>query len=462
MAKRGTAAANFAVIDRIKTAANLPTAPDEAIGAPSNGSQPPKSDQNGADDNETITGLAALPLLQYERVRKNEAKKLGIRESALDKLVRVHRPVLTSTHTLQGTAVKLADIDPWPDHVNGADVLDAIAERFTRYVALPDGAANVLALWCGHVHVFEVFQCSPRLNITSPEKQCGKTTLRDAISLFVQRPILTENLTTAVLFRLVDGQSPVMLADEYDCWLGYNEELRGLLNAGHRKGAMVYRCEGDNNEVRAFSAYAPAVLCGIGSLPGALHDRSIVIRLERARRGEIRARFDSRHVEAESQLCRKLARWCTDLRNEIEACDPKMPDAVFNRLADNWRPLFAIAEVAGGEWPQRCADAFIKLTNRATDDVETLRVMLLADIQQLFASDRMFSKDLIERLAELKERPWPEICRGKPITERWLARNLGAFDIRSKTLRIGDERAKGYEITDFQDTFDRYIQTDLA
>jgi putative DNA primase/helicase len=166
---------------------------------------------------------------------------------------------------LQGTAVKLADIDPWPDHVNGADVLDAIAERFTRYVALPDGAADVLALWCGHVHVFEVFQCSPRLNITSPEKQCGKTTLRDAISLFVQHPILTENLTTAVLFRLVDGQSPVMLADEYDCWLGYNEELRGLLNAGHRKGAMVYRCEGDNNEVRAFSAYAPAVLCGIGS-----------------------------------------------------------------------------------------------------------------------------------------------------------------------------------------------------
>src|SRR5262249_8711135 len=131
------------------------------------------------------------------------------------------------------------------------------------------------------------------------EKQSGKTTLRDVCAEFVARPILTENTTCAVLFRLVSAQFPTLLADEYDSWIKDNEELRGLLNAGHRRGAIVHRCEGEDNEVRGFAVFAPVMLGGIGALPGTLHDRSIVFRLARATRDEIktRARFDSRHVE---------------------------------------------------------------------------------------------------------------------------------------------------------------------
>ncbi len=295
------------------------------------------------------------------------------------------------------------------------------------------------------------------MNISSPERGCGKTTLRDVVSLFIPRPILTENLSVAVLFRLVDAGAPVILADEYDAWLRDNEELRGLLNAGHRRGAKVYRCEGDGHEVRAFKAYTPAVLCGIGALPVTLHDRSIVLRLERAKRGELRARFDPRRVDSEEEIRRKLARWCADNRERIAAGDPTLPEGLFNRQADNWRPLFAIAEAAGGDWPKRCADAFAQVTNRNDADAESLRVNLLADIRELFACERMFSKDLIDTLRQMSERPWPEVCRGKPITERWLARNLAGFGIHSKTLRIGDERAKGYEVAEFSEAFERYL-----
>jgi putative DNA primase/helicase len=445
----------------------IPAAPNEKS------TQGPAKGTGNSGDDETITRLAALSLLEYDRIRKDEAKRIGCREPTLDSLVNAKRLLLRppgESDNLQGAAVQLADVELWPEAVDGAEVLAAIAGSFSRYVVLPDGAVVVLPLWCAHTHVYNAFQCSPRLNACSPEKQCGKTTLRDVAALFVPRPILTENMTTAVLFRLAAAQSPTILADECDGWIAGNEELKSLFNSGHRKGGIVMRCEGDQNELRAFATYTPAMLCGIGSLPSTLHDRSIVIQLERAKRGEIKARFDSRHVEGEIDLCRKLARWCNDNREAIEACDPKLPETAFNRVADNWRPLFAIAEIAGSDWPQRCADAFAKLTS-SNADADSVRVELLTDIRKVFAGewpsppdgqdplpiDRAFSRTLVETLCGMTERPWPEVNRGKPITERWLARNLTAFGIKSGNTRIDEKQAKGYERSVFEDTFARYL-----
>lgn len=361
---------------------------------------------------------------------------------------------------LQGSAVSLPDVELWPEAVNGADTLNKIAETFARYVALPEGAADVLALWVAHAHCFTAFLCSPRLNICSPEKRCGKTTLRDVVAVLVPRPLLMENLSVAVLFRLVNAHAPTILADECDAWLRENEELRGLLNSGHRRGGQAFRCVGDNNEVRGFQVFAPAMLCGIGTLPSTLHDRSIVIRLERAKPGELKERFDSRRVDREKELCRKLARFVADNAARLEACDPVLPAGAFNRLADNWRPLFAVAEIAGGDWPQRAADAFAKLNGQDDADAQGIGTMLLADIRQAFAenrAERIFSKSLVETLCAMTDRPWLEAHKAKPITETWLAHRLRAFGISSRTLRIGDNRAKGYELADFTEAFERYL-----
>jgi putative DNA primase/helicase len=349
----------------------------------------------------------------------------------------------------------------WPETINGASVLDKVAERFCRYLRLPDGAADVLALWCAHSHAFKAFLCSPRLNISSPERGCGKTTLRDVVALFVPRPVLTENMSIAVLFRVVAAHAPTILADEYDAWLKDNEELRGLFNAGHRRGATVLRCEGDNNEVRAFAAYAPAVLCGIGALPGTLHDRSIVIRLQRAKPGEVCARFDPRHTKHEQELCQKLARWCADNSTQLEAADPVLPDRVFNRLADNWRPLFAIAEIAGGDWPQRVATAFAKLNSHDDEEAQSIIIMLLADIRQVFANrhvERLSSSELADALVNMEGRPWVEFGRNeKPLTATKMSRMLTRFGISSSTKRVGEETFTGFDLDQFTDAFDRYL-----
>ena len=410
-------------------------------------------------DTETFDRLAKLSVADYDRCREREAKRLKIRVATLDAEADSRR-TKESDSALQGSKPVLADVEPWPEAVKGSEVLNAIAETFYRYVALPDGGADALALWCAHAHSFKAFLCSPRLNICSPEKRCGKTTLRDVVAVFVPRPLLMENLSVAVLFRLVNAHAPTILADEYDAWLYDNEELRGLLNSGHRRGGQAFRCVGDNNEVRGFQVFAPAVLCGIGALPGTLHDRSIVVRLERAKPGELRERFDSRRVDREKELCRKLAQWCADNATRLESCEPMLPSGAFNRLADNWRPLFAIAEFAGGDWPQRAAAAFAKLNSQDDAEAQGAGVTLLEDVRQAFVenrADKMFSKTLVETLCAMSDRPWPEAHRGKPITETWLARRLQTFGIGSRTLRIGDDRAKGYKVGDFTEAFERYL-----
>jgi len=249
-------------------------------------------------------------------------------------------------------------------------------------------------------------------------------------------------------------------------YLHQADELRGLLNAGHKRGACAYRCEGAGNAIRAFKAFAPAVLAGIGELPPTLHDRSILVPLVPAEPGQLRARFDEHRTELEKTLARKLARWARDNFNALAACDPLLPASAFNRLADNWRPLFAVAQIVGGDWPQRAADAFAKLTpslilgpensQRSTLDSQ----LLLRDIREIFArhaTQRLFSTTLVDSLRALPERPWSGANNGdKPITVARLGRRLGVFGIRSQTIRIGHLRAKGYDLADFAQDFARF------
>src|SRR5262249_44080365 len=157
--------------------------------------------------------------------------------------------------------------EPWLEPVDGAAVLAQVSDRFRHYLVLPPGAAEAFTLWSAHAHCFSAFIQSPRLNISSPEPGCGKTTALDVIATLTPPPPL--------LFRLVHQSHPPRPRDEVDARLPQAEELRGLLNAGHKRGACAYRCEGEGNAGRPFRAFGPAVLAGIGQLTGTLHDRSI-------------------------------------------------------------------------------------------------------------------------------------------------------------------------------------------
>lgn len=227
--------------------------------------------------------LSKLPIVQYERERVAVAERLGMRASVLDAAVKAARPTDTKG---QGRSLVLPSIEPWPSPVNGAELLDEICGLISRYIVLPLESIAAVALWIVHTHCFDCFAHSPRLAIISPEKGCGKTTLLDVLYCLVARPLDTANATVSAIFRIVELAKPTLLIDEADTFLGDNDELRGILNAGHRRGGQVTRTVGEDHEPRQFSTWAPAAIAMIGRLPDTLNDRSIIVSLKRRKASE--------------------------------------------------------------------------------------------------------------------------------------------------------------------------------
>jgi hypothetical protein len=195
----------------------------------------------------------------------------------------------------------------------------------------------------------------------------------------------------------------------------------------------------------------------IGTLPDTLQDRSVIVSLRRKAPGETVSRVD---VDFENeclgirQACR---RWGDDHLHILKTTKPDIPTTNNDRVTDNWTPLLAIADVAGGEWPELIRKSMLGMLDSADDSIGP---KLLYDIQDIFNShmgERIFSDDLVEALKDKKESPWCDWSRGRGLSQNGLARLLKPFGIYSKTMRIGEKRRKGYELESYNDAFKRYI-----
>jgi len=236
----------------------------------------------------------------------------------------------------QGRALLLESPEPWPEPVDGAELLDMQSATFRQFVALPEHAAAALALWTLHTHCFEGGAITPRLAITSPQKGCGKTTVLDVLGTLVAKPLPAANITPAAMFRVIEAARPTLLVDEADSFLKRNDELRGIINSGHAINGAVLRTVGDNHEPRQFSTWAPVAVAAIGTLPETITDRSIPIQMRRARPDEKVQKFRSdRPPPGVHDLVRKAARWADDNMLAVRESDPEMPGALYNRAADN-------------------------------------------------------------------------------------------------------------------------------
>jgi Protein of unknown function (DUF3631) len=351
---------------------------------------------------------------------------------------------------------RFADV---PDET-GAQVLDDTVAHLRRFVAWPiPEQPDAVALWVAHTHGIDAFDSTPRLDITSAEKQSGKTRVLELLEVLARRPRLAVSMSSAYMFRAVEEHQPTLLVDEIDTIFGpkaagNNEELRGLLNAGHRRGATVGRMVGEGAAMvpKDFAVFCPVAFAGIGWLPDTLHDRSIIVVLRRRAPGEIIDDYRARRHRAPGLLLgRRLAAWAHRHAAELADLDPVMPSGITDRPADVWEPVLAVADVAGGDWPARARAACQKLNDiRAAAD-DSIGVRLLADIRVVFDGiDRVSSADLAKRLAEIEESPWGD-WYGRPIDARWLARQLKPYGVKPKQHRFDVTKRKGYLVSDFAD-----------
>ena len=415
-----------------------------------------------ADIKQLVPVLQELDPLDYERVRGAVADRAGVRKSSLDEAVLGQR----GDGGQEKKGISLIDPKPWSHPVNGGELLDELVGAFNQYLFLPDGADVSISLWVIFAHSHDAFHNSPLLAVLSPTMQCGKSTLLNVLKPLLPRGVAAANVTEAALYRL-GAQNPCLLIDEADSFLNERRNaLRGILNSGHTRGTGVIRCEGDENNVTEFPTFFPKVVASIGSIPRTLMDRSIVVRMRRKKPDEQVERLRLDRLEKLEKLCRQSARWAKDHMDDLQKADPSMPDrGLSDRGRDNWRALIAIADLAGGGWPERARQAAILSSTKAEE--EDLSEQLIRHIRAVFlfkGRDRLASQTICDELAKMEGAPWPEYRNGKPLTPAAMAKKLTSFGVRPKQLTIDGKNLKGYEVELFKDVWERYPggQTDRA
>jgi hypothetical protein len=353
------------------------------------------------------------------------------------------------------------------ENPQGEKVLRQVYDFLGRFITFPSEAAHVaVSLWVLHTYLMDRWDSTPRLALLSAEPASGKTRVLEILELLVPRPIQPVNASSAYLFTTVGSEDglPTVLFDEIDTVFGpkakdTNEDVRGFLNAGHRRGAIfgraVYLGSGQRRP-EELPAYCAVALAGLGWLPDTILSRSVIIRMRRRHEGEHVEPYRRRHHKSiGDKIARQIESWA-ELQPEVIEW-PEMPDGIQDRDADVWESLLAITDLVGGNWPARAREAAKVLVAAGKDAEPSLGVRLLADIKEVFAdADSMPSKELLARLNALDEAPWGDM-KGKPLDERGLARRLRQFDIKPKRLRTGELTLRGYAKADFYDAWKRYV-----
>jgi len=422
---------------------------------PASEAAPTEGDSQETDD-QTIERLAALKTMQYDRVRKAEAKRMNVQVSTLDKMVAAAR---ADDGEQDGP---FSDVEPWHEPVDGAALLADLTRIVHRFIICDEATAHGSALWITMTWLMDSVDVAPIAAITAPEKRCGKSQLLFLMGRLSSRPLTASNITPAALFRAIELWRPTLLIDEADAFMRENEELRGLLNCGHtRDSAYVVRTVGDDHTPKQFFVYGAKAIAGIGHLADTLMDRSIALELRRKLPHEQVDKLRQAEPGMFERLCAKLARWADDNAEAVRSARPALPAALHDRAADNWEPLLQIAEVAGGAWPDLAKRAALKLSGDPEQSQST-GADLLADIQEVFDSkrvQRISMTDLLDALLADEEKQWATWRGGKPMTPRNLSKKLGEYGIRSKAMRDGYHVSKGFDRDQFLDAFTRYLSS---
>lgn len=353
----------------------------------------------------------------------------------------------------------------WGSSVDGIDLLDEIKALLKEHVYCQEDYYNAITLWIVFTWFIDVVHFSPILNIKSPQKRCGKSTLLEFLEKLTYKSLLINNISPAAFFRIFDAYKPTMLIDEADTYLNNNDKefFRSIINAGHKRGnCFIYRTDTSGNKSLTpirFNVWGAKAIAGIGNLAPTIVDRSITIRLERKPVTTNIKKVIHTEEEVFNTIKAKINRFVLDNYSIVKASKPSMPEYLNDRVRDNWEPLFAIADVAGGNWSETIRKTAVSLSKNYIEN-EDVEITLLKTIKDYFESNKttkVHSYQLISFIVEDETSVLSTFNHHRPITPAQIASILKVFDIFPKNIRIGNVNKKGYEYDSFINIFDAYL-----
>lgn len=372
---------------------------------------------------------------------------------------------------------------PWDEPVEAKEVLDEICATICRFECMKPSQRRAVALWCVLTYLHDAVDILPLLLITSPEENCGKTTLLKLVLYLGNRPVPAGNVSAAAIFRTIKDIAPTMTLDEADTYLQDNAEMRGVIDSGHeREFAWVIRTEREGEETRYFSTWCPKALAMIGLPKRTILSRAIHVRLERKPSGVETEKLKKKHYAEFEDLRRKISRLANDIREHVRGFES---DLLENRAGDNWQPLLAIADAATGgddqEWVIETARAAAQMSKKDVADSKSIGRYLLESLDRIITERRKEKRkaaqgelgvpaeearlflpttELLTELNKDEEGPWKESKEGKKteLSPHRLAALLKKYDLRSEHVQVAGQRAHGYWADELEKVIEKYAR----
>lgn len=365
--------------------------------------------------------------------------------------------------TVEKVGAPASELKPWEQPIGGVELLDQLRATFDRFLVLPAQADVLLAVWTLHTYVFDCFSFTPYIHVTSPEKECGKSTLAELMQHLASNATTPGGMSAAAMFRRIERIKPVLLLDEWDTLADEcRQACLNVLNTGFKYNGVYTVCVGDDHADKDFHTFCPKAIFGLSDakLPDTTRSRCFPLVLHKNLPSEkvekLTRKFDG------LELRRKCLRWANDHRDNLAVVEPVMPEGLSARQEDISEPLLAIADACGGIWPDLVRGAIVHFCGEAKTEEGDAKRELLKDIQEYFKRqetvDRSGSAALRDYLNGLEHRPWAAWNDGKGITQRQISERLRVYRITARNIKLPDGKVvKGFYREDFNDAFLRYL-----
>lgn len=379
-----------------------------------------------------------------------------------------------------------------PEHrPRGADLLNEIELILRRYAYLQhDWHYHAITLWIAGTYFMSAFEYVSRLILVSPQPRCGKSRVLELIESLSYRGFMTSSVSGAYLVRRLnnlDEHRMTLMIDEADTVLSRrhddNAALDNVLNSGFKSTGVYSRCEEVKGKYveRDFCTYAAVAIASIRTkhFRKATLDRAVIIEMQRRLKTEKVERLRGRQrAELVAPYGRALFEWSRELLPKMTlrgySEQVELPQTVEDRHADILEPLVAIANEAGGAWPERARLVALQVaenqpqSDTAAAKLIALMVTLANDLGEGFLPTRTLVEALNKdsqyqtTLSEVEESEPidPEVLQlarnsaGK-ITPAEIAQTLSDFGLKPKHRSTG-RRDRGYRLSELEAAHERY------